>query len=54
MTYNELKKEFFGLEVDADKLGITLVITMLKCKIKPKYLRPIEIHICGNKAYLTF
>lgn len=54
MTYRELKEDFYGVEVDADELGITLGITMLKCKIKPKYLLPIEIHICGNKAYLTF
>lgn len=54
MTYKELKEDFYGVEVEANKLGISLGITMLKCKIKPQYLLPIEIHICGNNAYLTF
>ena len=54
MTYKELKEEFYGVEVEAHKLDITLSIKMLKCKIKPQYLIPIEIHICGNKAFLTF
>lgn len=54
MTYSELKNDFYGIEVEATQLGIMLGVTMLKCKVKPQYLPPIEIHICGNNAYLTF
>jgi hypothetical protein len=54
MTYSELKNDFYGIEVDATELGITYGVTMLKCRIKPQYLLPIEIHICGNNAYLIF
>lgn len=54
MTYSELKNDFYGIEVEATKLNIKQGILMLQCKIKPQYLLPIEIHICGNNAYLTF
>jgi hypothetical protein len=54
MTYSELKDDVYGIEVEATELGIKLGVTLLKCKIKPQYLLPIEIHICGNNAYITF
>lgn len=50
MTYSEVKNDFYGIEVAATNLGITVGVAMLKCQ----YLLPIELHICGNKAYLTF
>lgn len=54
MTYSELKNDYYGIEVDANELCIKLGVTMLKCRVKPQYLLPIEIHVCGNKAYLIF
>lgn len=54
MTYSELKNDCYGIEVDANELCIKLAVTMLKCRIKPQYQLPIEIHICGKNAYLTF
>lgn len=54
MTYSELKDDQYGIEVEATELGIMCAVTMIKCKIKPQYLLPIEIHVCGNNAYLIF
>lgn len=54
MTYNELKNDYYGIEVEANELQILYGVTMLKCRVKPQYLIPIEIHVCGNKAYLLF
>jgi hypothetical protein len=54
MTYREVKKEYYGIEVEATVFGVASGIVKLHCFVQPYLLSNIEIHICGKKAYLTF
>lgn len=52
MTYKQQKANY-GMEVDATTIEISIALTFLLNMIKPQYHKNLEIHICGNKAYIT-
>lgn len=53
MTYREVKQNFYGVKLKSNVGDITIGLLMLMTMVKPEYRSNLELHICGNEAYIT-
>ena len=53
MTYREVKRNFYGVKIRSNVGDITIGMLTLMTMVKPEYLSNLQLHICGDEAYIT-